>query len=313
MNLRTLLDRFHRFLVTTHQGADGDAIGSSLAFAHFLFSLKKQVFAVISDPLPDRYSRLLGEIEVRREVPIEARDSVLVSLDSSDLARTVVPDLSFYAYIVNMDHHSTNNNFGDWNIVQKEASSTGEILAHLIIDEGFSCPKLVWDCLYLAIYSDTNGFRFKNTTPETLKVAAELLLRGADSEISLIFSELTLLDLKLLGEALRNLQFEAPVAYTVLGYSLDLPEGFDSDYIMNVLKSWSLPGVYVLFKETQPGAFKVSMRAKSGIDLTRVAVLFGGGGHPAASGCTVRGSLEEVKDRVLEAIFHEIKSARRLP
>jgi phosphoesterase RecJ-like protein len=306
VSIQELLKSFDKFLITTHKGIDGDAVGSCLAMGHFLSSRGKDVLLFFQDSFPQKYLPLLGSLKIVPDVSPEASGSALICLDTSDLERAEIRESSNFAHVVNIDHHPTNTNFGSWNVVHYEYSSTGEILAEMLLNEGFSAPKIVWDSLYLAIYADTNGFQFQNTRPQTLKIAAEVLSRGSGPEISSLFFSLSEEELRILARALDNMVFEPPIAYSVLHHSLNLPEGFDSDYIMNIWKNWREPKVYLLFKEIHPKFFKVSMRANPGIDLTRVAVQFNGGGHAAAAGCTVHGDWEEARRKLTEAIRNEI-------
>lgn len=306
MNIQELLKSFNKFVITTHKGMDGDAVGSCLAMGHLLSSSGKDVWLFFQDPFPQKYLPLLGNLKIVPDVSPAASGSALICLDASDLERAEIGKSSNFAYVVNIDHHPTNTNFGNWNLVHPEYSSTGEVLAEMLLNEKLNAPKIVWDSLYLAIYADTNGFQFQNTRPQTLKIAAEVLSRGSGPEISSLFFSLSEEELRILARALDNMVYEPPIAYSVLQYSLNLPEGFDSDYIMNIWKNWREPKVYLLFKEIHPKFFKVSMRANPGIDLTRVAVQFNGGGHAAAAGCTVHGDWEEAREKVTEAIRNEI-------
>lgn len=306
MNVRDLLARFDKFLIATHEGLDGDAIGSSLAMGHFLSARGKRVFLFFPDPLPQKYLALLKNLKIFYQMPKEDSEWVLISLDSADLKRLKIEDQKIFSYMVNIDHHVTNLNFGDWNVIRSDFSSTGEILADLLLQEELDAPEIVWDSLYLAIYADTNGFSFQNTSPRTLKIAAEVLSRASGPEIVTLFFSRTQEELKILARVLENMVFEPPIAYSLLESSLNLPEGFDSDYIMNFWKNWLEPQIFLLFKEIQPHTFKVSMRARPGFDLTKVAIQFNGGGHPAAAGCTVRGTWPEVKDRLINAFRNAI-------
>ncbi|MGB9552763.1 MAG: DHH family phosphoesterase [bacterium] len=306
MTFQELLVRFNKFLIVSHEGLDGDAIGCSLAMGHFLFARGKEVYLFFPDPLPQKYLHLLKNLCVLPQIPKENSGLVLISLDSSDLKRLKIEDKSVFSLVVNIDHHATNSNFGDWNVVRSDFSSTGEILADLLLKEKLSAPEIVWDLLYLAIYADTNGFSFQNTSPRTLNTAAEVLSRASGPEIASLFFSLTQEELRILARALENMVFEPPIAYSFLENSLNLPEDFDSDYIMNFWKRWLEPKIYLLFKEVQPNVFKVSMRAHPGFDLTKIAVQFNGGGHPAAAGCTVYGNWPEAKDRLIEALRNEI-------
>ncbi|MCR4428776.1 MAG: DHH family phosphoesterase [Caldiserica bacterium] len=307
MTLRDVLSNFTSFLIVSHQGLDGDAVGSSLGMGHLISSLGKDVSIIFPEPLPQKYLPLAGELSVLSEFPSQLSDSALLFLDCADPERGLKVEISRFLFVANIDHHISNTNFGTWNVVKPEYSSTGEVLAEILFNEGIEAPERVWDCLYLAIFSDTNGFRFSNTRPQTLEIAGKVLSRGSGPEVSSIFFSLSQLDLKVLGVVFTNMVYDPPIAFSYLPLSLGLPEGFDSDFIMNIWKNWPEPQVYLLFKEISPNSFKVSMRGRGDIDLSKIAGKFQGGGHPSASGCRVKGNLQEVEKILREAILDEIR------
>lgn len=306
MNFRDILAEFSSFVIVTHKGLDGDAVGSSLGLAHLIDSFEKEPLLFFPETLPQKYSPLLGKLRVFSNFPPKSLNTALFFLDCSNPERGFDEKIPEFPFVANIDHHISNTNFGTWNVVKPGYSSTGEIIAEILLDEQIPAPSLTWDCLYLAIFSDTNGFSFSNTRPKTLEIAGKVLSRGSGAEVSSIFFSLSQFDLKVLGVALTNMTFDPPIAFSYLPFSLDLPEGFDSDFIMNIWKYWSEPKVYLLFKEISPNFFKVSMRGRGDVDLSKVAGKFQGGGHPNASGCRIFGTLEEVKKILREEILNEI-------
>lgn len=306
MNLKDTLNEFSSFVIVTHKGLDGDAVGCSLGLAHLIASFKKDVFLFFPETLPQKYFPLLGKLYVLSSFPGKNFNSALFFLDCSNPERGFDQEIVNFPFVANIDHHISNTYFGNWNVVKPEYSSTGEILAEILLEEQIPAPSLTWDCLYLAIFSDTNGFSFPNTRPQTMEIAAKVLSRGSGPEVSSIFFSLSQFDLKVLGVAFNNMVFDPPIAFSHLPLSLNLPEGFDSDYIMNIWKNWSEPQVYLLLKEISPNSFKVSMRGRGVVDLSKIAGKFLGGGHPNASGCKINGTLEEVKKILREEIQNEI-------
>lgn len=304
------IDAFHEllrtrngFVLTTHLGTDGDAAGSLLAFYQLLKHYNKEVQILWPGELANKFSALPAFAEIKESEQMEWGESTLVVLDCSELERALDIGNKRPISIVNIDHHQTNRFFGDLNWVDSTSSSTGEILGQLFLTLPVSLPSSIWQYLLYAIYADTGGFRFENTSAACLALAAKMVERGARPALaSEWFFSLAEKELRILGIALANMAYYPPIAYSLIPLSTGITVEFDSDYIMNIWRLWPEPVVYVLFKEVAAQTFKISMRSRQGLDLTFVAGAFGGGGHPAASGCTIQGSWPEVKDRLFLVI-----------
>jgi phosphoesterase RecJ-like protein len=211
---------------------------------------------------------------------------------------------------MNIDHHKGNGRFGDFNWVDEEASSTGEMIYRLLF-EGMGLPlnQEAAISLYTAILTDTGCFRFSNTTPQALRIAGSLLEMGLAPEkiASQLYEQRGLGQLHVLGELLSGLQVtqNGKIAWGLITQemldrakiSLLETEGF-----VNYPRSVKGVEVAVIFKEAGSRRYRVSLRSKGGVDVGRVASAFSGGGHHNAAGCTVSGDLDEVRDRVLDEI-----------
>src|SRR5439155_7648517 len=172
-----------RFLVTTHENPDGDALGSLLAMKLALDALGKDAVMYLSGeaPLPREYAWMpLGNL--RRSVPDDAATRVLLALDCANESR-LAPDpevLHSAPLVINVDHHHDNSRFGAVNLVVADASSTGEIVRDLLGELGVELTPDVAEALYIALVTDTGRFQYTNTTPKALRLAAELVEAGAD-------------------------------------------------------------------------------------------------------------------------------------
>lgn len=311
MNLKGLIERHQRFLITSHTSPDGDALGSCLGLDQWLQEQGKQSAIVLSD-LPQRESTLPGLDRILSFPPWRDNFALFV-LDSSEPDRIGNDLAGLASYIINIDHHPTNCLFGDWQVVDAGASSTAEILTTLISRE-FTISRNCAQYFYYGILADTGGFRFGNTSARALKVASLLVDCGAQPEMAAtsFFSSLSSFDLKLLGQALLQQVYEEPIAWTILPCSSGISANIDTDFIMNIWRLWSVPSIYILFKEIVPGLYKVSMRSDGSIDLSAIAQQFGGGGHKAASGCTMQGSWIEVRSRLVDTIRRAIQDEKRI-
>jgi len=300
--ISALLSQAQSVVVVSHIRPDGDAIGSLLGMGLALLRAGKKVQMVLQDGLPEKYSFLPGSQLVQRT--IETPFDTLIVVDCSDLERTGIilqgqnpPDLV-------IDHHKTNLAFGSLNYVEPQAVATAAILAEKLPVWGLEVDKAVAECLLTGILGDTIGFRTSNMSPQALRIAADLMEKGAD--LPTIYQK-TLLsrsiaELRYWGRGLTNIRYEDGLLWTIL--TLDdriksaYPENDDADLI-NLLSSAADFLVVVLFIEQADGRVKVSWRSAEGIDVSQVAFEFGGGGHAVAAGADIDGSLDKVVELVL--------------
>ncbi len=293
-----------RILLLSHIRPDGDAVGSLLGLGLSLITAGKDVQMVLSDGVPQNFRHLEGSNQIIQR-PKRAFD-LICTLDCSDLTRVGdVLDNSSKPDI-NIDHHVTNLNFADLNLVMPKAVATAEILAKFIPLVGLPVTQIVAEALLTGIITDTLGFRTSNMTPEALRTAADLMELGIDlpelyrrALVGRSF-EAT----RFWGFGLSNIKRDGPIVWTTLtttdrkaaGYS-----GRDDADLVNILSSIDGADVAVIFVEQPNEYVKVSWRAQPGLDVSQIALNFGGGGHPAASGAEIAGDLEEVQASVLRA------------
>lgn len=300
------------FLVTTHVRLDGDALGSELAMYHILRDLEKDVVVYNEDKTPDIYKFLPGaDVIVHTLDPGERFDAAVI-LDCSELDR--VGDQAGHIHsaarhIVNIDHHISNDNFGDCSLVDHSASSTGEIIYRFSEALKASLSKEIATNIYTAIMTDTGSFRYSNTTSNTFKLAAELVERGADFRLisELIYETRPLPQMRLMGMALDTLEFHENgkigsvlVTQKMLGDAGALDE--HTEGIVDLVRSVKGTEVALFYFEMAENDFKVSLRSKRETDVARVAREFGGGGHVNASACRIKGDIETIKRRLIGVI-----------
>jgi len=301
--IRQFFTEHHRFVVVSHIRPDGDAIGSLLGLGLALKNAGKEVQLILSDGVPASFRHLPGYETITRRIKGEY-DAAIV-LDCSDLFRTGgvlgdrKPDL-------NIDHHITNLEFAQLNVVHPEAEATCAILAEKIGDWGLTISQPVARALLTGVVSDTIGFRTSNVTAHTLRLAATLMDRGANLA-ELYNRALVRRSFEAVlywGRCLIKLQRENRITWGTLtlqdreasGYS-----GNDDADLINVLSAVDETDIAVIFVEQRENKVKVSWRAQPGLDVSKIALSFGGGGHPAAAGAEIPGILPEVQVRVLQA------------
>lgn len=305
--LLDLLGRGDRFLLTTHLHPDGDAMGSMLALGRALSSRGKSVAMVVSEGVPGSYAFLVGAQEVRTEIGSDFEPSVLVALDCGDRDRMALPQLDRKLPTINIDHHLSNNSFGQINLVDPEAAATGEIVHRILSAGRYPIDRQIATALYVAIATDTGFFRYINATRGTLSLAARLaeefeLEPGRIAEI--VHEQKTLNAVKLLGSVLTTLRVTlgGTVAWMYLNqemlarYPVEIEE---TEGFINYARSIVGVEIALFFKEAREGEVRVSWRSGPSADVSQLAAYFGGGGHARAAGCTIQGRIEAVVEQVL--------------
>jgi len=298
-------------LISTHQNPEGDAIGSTLALALALESLGKSVRVLTQDPVPGLLAFLPGAGRITHQAPADGRFDIAFSVDCGDRPRLgkEFEKVKEIGKVINIDHHVSNDFFGDLNLVDPGASSACEIIFDLIRELPAPFTGEVAENIYTGILTDTGSFRYSNTSAKTLSVARACLLAGVDpwKVAQQVYETQPLPRLRLLPRVLDTLELsmDGRVSSVVVtqqmlreaGATVDMTEDF-----INFPRSVHGVEVALLFREITPEKYRVSMRSRGGVDVARVAGRFQGGGHPAASGCTVEGDFSTVQAKVLEAV-----------
>jgi phosphoesterase RecJ-like protein len=241
---------------------------------------------------------------VQRKIQGGPFDLTIV-VDCSDLARTG-PALNGLAPDLNIDHHITNLNFARLNFVDPDAQATSGILGEHLENWGLPVNEQVAKALLTGLVSDTIGFRTSNVTADTLRLAARLMDHGANlAELyNRAIVRRTFEAAKYWSQGLNKLQRDGRLVWTTLSLAdrgVASYNGNDDADLVNVISAIDESDIGVIFVEQRDNHVKVSWRAQPGWDISSLALNFGGGGHPAASGADIPGSLDEVQTRVLEA------------
>jgi phosphoesterase RecJ-like protein len=301
-----------RFLVTTHENPDGDALGSMLAMKLALDQLGKNAsMLLVGDaPLPGEYSFMPLE-GLLRQVPDDASERILLALDCANESR-IGPDpevLQLSPLVVDIDHHHDNSRFGDVNVIDAKASSTGELLRDLFRELDIELTSEIAEALYIALVTDTGRFQYTNTTPKSLRLAAELVEAGADLHriFQGVYESVQFAKLKLLARALERAQvYEG--GRLVVSYLLrdDFQEvGAAEPYsegIIDYLRAVEGADMAVLIREPPRSGgplHRVSLRASHDeLDVSAIARKSDGGGHRQAAGFSSEASIDEITDFV---------------
>jgi bifunctional oligoribonuclease and PAP phosphatase NrnA len=299
-----------RFLLVTHENPDGDALGSLLATKLALDSLGKdsEMYLYGDAPLPREYG-FMPLNGLRRELPEDAGDRVLVALDCANESRMgPVPELLEQAPLtLDIDHHHDNSCFGDVNLVVGDASSTGEVLRDVFAELDVELTPEIAEALYIAVVTDTGRFQYTNTTPKALRLAAELVEAGADVHrvFQGVYESVEFAKLKLLARALERAQVYEGGRLVVSHLlrsdftELNAAEGY-SEGIIDYLRAVEGAEMAALIREPprrEGPKRRVSLRASNDeLDVSAIARKSDGGGHRQAAGFSSDDSVEEITD-----------------
>ncbi len=292
-------------VLTSHARPDGDAIGSCLALALALDRLDKRVRVVLRDPVPVPYRALPAIDRIERcDRVTEAADAAVI-MECSDLARPDVAGLDQY-FVVNVDHHLGNTMYGAVNWFDGSAAACGEMVADIIDALGVAWTADIAAHLYLAIATDTGGFRYGPMTARTFDVCRRIALAGVEPALlsRQIFDSFSVGRVKLTGALLNAMELHHGNRLAVLAFDDALLQACDAttddtEGLVNLPLSAREVVAAALFKRQNGNVCRVSLRSKGEVDVQRVAAKWQGGGHRNAAGCTAIGRFEEIRDAIV--------------
>ncbi len=296
-----------RFLITTHEGPDGDALGSTLALHEALTQLGKDSVMFLAEkefPLPIEY-RFLPLQEVFHEAPADLSDRTVIFLDCGNIDRMPVEWLRDGKRMLNVDHHHDNTRFADVNLVDVDASSTAEIVFDICRRLGVDVTESIAQALYVGLITDTGQFMYENTDARTHRVAAELIESGVDvnGTFRRLYERVPEAKLKLIARALGRIDRRLDGAlsatylsaddYAATGADETLTEGI-IDFVRGI-EGTSVAAVVRDKPDGHSAARKVSLRSTDGsVDVSVIARKMGGGGHRRAAGFSTDRSYDEL-------------------
>jgi phosphoesterase RecJ-like protein len=301
-----------RFLVSGHIRPDGDVFGSQLALSLALRQLGKTVQVWNNDGITPGFLFLPGSESLQKPPATPQDFDVFIAVDTATHERLgMVRDaVGSYKTLINIDHHGTNPRYGDLNWIDPAAAATGEIIYQLLQANRWHITSEIATNLFVAISTDTGSFQYSNTTPNTLRIAANLVEAGANvGEIGrLCYYNYPIARFRLLAAVLANLSFYANGAIgkfwlTPEMYDEVLARKEDSEGLIDYVRAIDSVVVAVLFERVRDGRVKISLRSKSDdIRVDSIARQFGGGGHKSAAAATLDGKPGEVEQTVIRAI-----------
>ena len=317
MTLDNILEEIKKaqtIVVLTHESPDGDAVSSSLSVMHVVKQLGKEADVIIPEISKD-FNFLPGAEKILKQGKTECYD-LAISVDCTDLKRLVGAKEYFETAktTIEIDHHSVNAMFADYNYVNPAVPSCCEVLISMFEYYGIEITKDIATCILTGMITDTGGFQWGGVSPETFEFAAELIRKGAK------IKEICRIALRKKSKAHCELEklvynrmeyFEGgkiALAYLTLeDYNNLQTEMGDDEGLVEMLRDIEGVEVAVLLKEKEgANGFKASLRSHETVNVSDIALLLGGGGHRGAAGCFIEGTVEQAKSKIVDAIKHEL-------
>ena len=309
--IKSAFEKAKTVLILTHVIIDGDAAGSAAALCRVLNSLGKTTHIFTGEEIPHNLKIIDFDGFVRSEDELLSEYDLAVAVDCSDMERFKNRQQLFERgkFKLNLDHHSTNNYFADMNYVDGNACAAGEIIYKLIRESEWPLDVKTAEAIYTAIVTDTGEFQYSSTTAETHRITAELFDAGIDlNALSVcIFQSERKQKYLLQSCIMQTLEFRENDRFGIAFADMSMYEKTgsnfqDSDGMVEIIRNIDGIEISAFAKEIEPGVIKLGFRSKHDIDVSQLAAKFGGGGHKKAAGCTIYGSIQDMKD----ALYPEI-------
>ncbi len=322
-SLASAVRRGHRFLLTSHVNPDGDAIGSEIGLSRVLQRLGKGSTIWNRDATPRIYRSLPGtrRIHVGEAAPSGFPDifDAAIVLECPSPDRTGLAEALAQLEVINVDHHLGNEHYGEVNWVETAAPAVGEMVFRLGQALNVEIDRDTANALYLTLVTDTGGFRFSNTSPETFEAAAELVRAGASPETVAhwLYESQPAAVVRLLGEMLRSLELHEAGQVATVWITEEMMKrsgavAGDSEGLIDHPRSIAGVRAVALFRELEDGRIKVSLRSRGAVNVEKIARKNGGGGHHNAAGFTSSAgrSRDEILAETAQALAQAIAAGR---
>lgn len=306
-----LLQNVKSIILASHIGPDGDTLGSTLALAEGLKQLGKNVQIMVDDKISFTYSFMPGITDyIFPQAGDKYEADLLVIIDASSLDRIGLVDECVEAkQVLNIDHHISNTRYAEYLLLNSMAAAVGEMMYVLLTEMQVKITPYIATNLYVAIATDSGYFKYSNTTPQTMRLAAELLELGVKpNDVSDCLEVKSQATINLLKVVLNTLTFyaEGKIATIEIDHEY-YDKDVDTDSFIYYPRYIYGVDVAACLKAVEPDVTRVSMRAKS-VDVSKIALSFNGGGHKKAAGCTINAPLAEAKAQLLKAVEKEMHS-----
>lgn len=306
-----LINNTDNICIASHVNPDGDNIGSILALGHALKKLGKNINIIKTDEVPSDYL-FLPNVDFIKEYDADEIE-LLIVLDCSDIERLGASKqmISKSKKVVNIDHHVSNTNFGDVNIVDVKAAATGELIYEFIKEMGISIDIDIATCLYTAISTDTGSFMYESVTDKTHEIAADLIRTGIDklSIVVDLYQSRSMERTNLFVDCLSTFKTYHNNKIATVIVTQDMLKRAnakmeDTEGIISFVKDTKGVEVACLLKEHNDNEIKISLRSKEFVNVAKVCASFNGGGHIRAAGCTIHEKIEAAEKQIVTQLIN---------
>ncbi len=306
--VKTLKEK-NNFYILTHKSPDGDTLGSAFALCLALQKINKNVKVLCSDEIPERYDILYKNAKKQNFDP-----AFIISVDIAD-TQLLGDRLLCYSNTIDLciDHHPSNKKYSKCWYIEEHSAANVEIIYKIIKMMGIDFDPYIATCIYTGISTDTGCFRNANTTSRLYKIAAEMIDNGADAfKINkIMFDTKSKAQLYLERICIDNMEFFckdkcAVISLTDKQIKQSGASESDCEGLSSIPRKVDGVLVGIFIKETDPNVFKISVRTDELIDASKICSKFDGGGHKCAAGCTIPGSLPDVKEKIISAVCKTI-------
>lgn len=298
------------FLILTHAHPDGDTLGCGLALCEALTLLGKKAVVRCGDSVPLKYA-YMGSVCTE---DVECENIIAVDVADAKLLGKAFEERFGGKVKLCIDHHGSNRLYAEKTLLDPTAAAACEIILEVICALGVEVTKTIADCIFTGLSTDTGCFRYSNVTPRTLRMAADMIEKGAEhSRINTIMFETktrTYVALERLALESMKMYLDGRCAFITITQDMFNTSGSDEsevDAIAAIPRQIEGVQVGVTMREKPDGTFKVSMRSHEGVDVSAICAMMGGGGHPRAAGCTVDGNAETARELVVSHITEYLK------
>ena len=292
--------------ITGHVNPDGDCIGSVLAIYNYISTVYPEIkLSAYLEEFSDKFMFLKNSENIKQSVEEDEEFDLLICVDSADIQRLGFSEvlLQKSKESINIDHHVTNTKFTDETCLEADASSTAEVIYTLLNKE--KIDKAVAECLYTGMVHDTGVFRYSCTSPKTMRIAADLMEKGIDytTIVDESFYEKSYLQNQILGRTLLEsiLILDGKCIFSYVNRKMmnfyEVTKK-DLDGIIEQLRQTRGVEVAIFLYEVETQKYKVSLRSKTKVDVSKIAAFFGGGGHVRAAGCTMEGTVHDIVNNI---------------
>ncbi len=305
------IENSDNIVLIAHINPDGDALGSSLSLYPILKRMGKNVKVFnVTTPLPDYLDFLPNFEKVTNKLP--SKIDLMISFDCGSFDRLGIEERP--KFLINIDHHISNTNYGDLNLIEPDAASTSQVVYNILKANGVEIDADSATCIYTALVTDTGSFQYESVNEKVFECAADLVKSGVkpDFVAKMLFQRDRLSRLRFLAKAYDTLELCCDGKVAIVEITKEMLEATgatkdDTEGVVNSIRNIASVEVGLLLREEDEG-IKVSLRSKNYLDVSEIATKFGGGGHIRASGATIKDfDFKRVKEEIIEEIKRKLK------